>query len=110
MKDLIKELMDLRKLNKEEREKLEKLSKRSKDLENGININIKMNIQAQFIWQEGTSGSVGRPDLYSSFEPMRKKAEEKINKEIEEIINFSNSCADKIGIDRNEFWRDYFLN
>ena len=110
MKDLIKELNDLRKLSKEEREKLKKLSKISKDIEMGINVNIKMNIQVKFIWREGTRGYVSEPDLYNSFEPIRKEAEKKINKEIEGIIKFSNSCADKIGIDRNEFWRDYFLN
>ena len=39
----------------------------------------------------------------------KNEVEKSINDEIEDIIAFSDSCAERLGVDKTEFYNQYFL-
>ena len=103
--------MDISSLDKKTRAKIKILSKRPRQMLNGIPVTINVPVKTKFIWNEGFAGYV--QDIYQSadWNPALKekdKIEKKYNKEIKEIIKFSDSCAKKLGVDKDQFWSDYF--
>lgn len=103
--------IDISPLDKKTKEKIKALSKLSRQMFNGIPITINVPIKTNFIWDEGFSGYV--QDIYqrTDWNPALKekdKIERKYNKEVKEIIKFSDSIAKKLGVDKDQFWHDYF--
>lgn len=103
--------IDISTLDKKTKEKIKVLSKRPRQMLNGIPVTINVSIKTNFIWNEGLSGYV--EDIYQSVDwnpalKEKNKIEKKFNKEVKEIIKFSDSCAKKLGVDKDQFWHDYF--
>lgn len=103
--------IDISPLDKKTKEKIKILSKRGKQMFKGVPVTLNVPVKTHFVWNEGLSGYI--LDIYqmADWNPALKekdKIEKKYNKEIKEIIKFSDSCAKKLGVDKGDFWHDYF--
>jgi len=74
--------------------KIEQMHKRCEELYKGIKVDLIIR------WTEGTECDIVGLDI--------DEIKNEINKEIDNIINFSNSIADQLGVDRDEFFQQYF--
>jgi hypothetical protein len=106
--------IDIRRLNATTKKKIKKIKDRIDTLYRGVKKELVVPMKVHFVasWTEGT-------DCYVSLEPdvgskllisAQRKYRKEINKEIKEIISFSDNLAKQLGYDKQEFWDVVFLN
>lgn len=105
--------IDIGSLCKKTQTKLKKMADRCKALSKGVTIEINVpKIKNIVIWQDGTECCACHIDAknidWKSIQKQQDMIVAKYNTEIKEIIKFSDSCADSLGVDRAEFF-DRFL-
>lgn len=111
-----KNKIDLSPLNATTKKKIEKLKKRIGELYKGVNkeITIPMNMKFSITshWTDGMEGYVyvSKPCAEQKCIALTKKYTKEINKEIKEILNFSDSIAKKLKVDKEVFWNRVFLS
>jgi hypothetical protein len=98
------------------KEKIEVLSKRSKELGSGGEVTVNLPIKIGYVWDSGDTCEVGgwgenlkREINWDFVKSQEELIRNNINKEIKEICDFSDSVADQLGVDRVEFFNQYFV-
>lgn len=121
--------IDISSLDAETKKKIKALGKRSKEIQKGVSDSvcvtlkpIKFKVKAE--WNERVSCDLVNFDYDKGYctgaekamnynnkiiREAHEKFRKKINAEIKDIINFSEKIADKLGVDRTEFFDQYFL-
>lgn len=121
--------IDISSLDANTKKKIKELGKRSKQIQTGVSKTvyitpktIKFKVEAE--WDDGNScylvnfdyddGYYGKADksIENIIKTVKKAHEDfkkNIDAEIKSIIAFSDKIADKLGVDRNEFFDQYFL-
>jgi len=99
--------------------RIAKLSVRTKELFHGVDFNISVPVKATVRWDQGLECYVLGLDENSFnlflngfdwefIENTEIDITKKINEEIKDISDFSDSCADRLGVDRLEFFNQHF--
>ena len=118
--------IDISSLDAETKNKIEQYSERCQELDAVVERPIVLNCKIGVIWDdrwadaEKTYAIIGiaEPtivdvvDESGIWDQIRKEEEKflaEIKKETQEIVNFSNKIADQLGVNREEFWDQYFL-
>lgn len=105
--------IDISSLDNYTQKRIPKLRARYEELEKGIEFDIPVeNIKVIVGWYDGLEADIERADESNiDWDLIASKEDDilkKINEEIQDIIEFSDSCADRLGVDRTEFWDQYF--
>lgn len=104
--------IDITSLDDATKAKIEQYQKRCEELDGVVEKPITLNYKVGVIWDslEPSAVDVGsESDLYDQINKAEKEYLEEIKKEAKEIVKFSEEIADKLGVDRMEFWNQYFL-
>ena len=120
--------IDISSLDAETKKKIKALGKRSKQIQNGVSEAvsitfkpIKFKVEAE--WDEGDSCYLvdfdydryyGKADkafnhIAKTIRDAHENFKKKIDAEIKTITAFSDKIADKLGVNRNDFFDQYFL-
>ncbi len=107
--------IDISSLDNITKEKIEKIEKRCRELSSGQTVTVNLPIEITYGWYDGINGIVSEWGHHLKHEidwDFVKKQEadiqNKLNAEIKEIVDFSNSVADRLSVDRDEFFLEYF--
>lgn len=107
--------IDISSLDEHTKNKIDEMSKRCVELYQGIEVVVNLPITLTFSWTEGETGVVdewgNHPKSEINWDFVQKQEQElqqKMDKEVKDIIDFSNSVADRLGVDRDEFFDQYF--
>ena len=107
--------IDISSLDEYTKNRIEKLSKRCSELYIGIDVVVNLPITLTYTWTEGETGGVGEWGNYPKYEidwdfvqKHEQELQQKMDKEVKDIIDFSNSVADRLGVDRDKFFDQYF--
>jgi len=96
------------------KKKVQKVKKRADALDQGVTkqVVVPVKIDLTAYWNEGTECSVYANEQYESksLADLQKKFKQEIDKEIKDIIKFSDRLAKQLGEDEKEFWVQHFLN
>jgi hypothetical protein len=95
--------------------KIKTIEKRCSELSNGQTVTVNLPIEIAYGWYDGINGIVHewghRIKHEVNWDLVKKHQDEiqqKLDAEIKEILDFSNSVADRLGVDRDEFFAEYF--
>lgn len=106
--------IDISSLDSYTQKRISKLKVRCKELEKGICFDIPINSLKVIVgWYGGHCASIQRADESDINWRLVASEEDdildKVNEEIQDIMDFADSCADRLGVDRKDFWNQYFL-
>jgi hypothetical protein len=110
---------DISSLDEASNSKIEKMHKRCEELSEGVQRSTTIKVDYMVDWNEGTECNIIDigPDIpgipfnlhWDDMEKLMKELKSEIDEEIKNIIDFSESVADQLGVDKTEFWNQYFL-
>lgn len=105
--------IDVGSLDTYTQKRISKLKARYDELAKGIEFDIPIeNVKIIVGWYSGSLACVQRADETNINWDLVKSKEDhilkKINEEIQDIMDFSDSCADRLNVDRNEFFDTVF--
>lgn len=105
--------IDISSLDEYTKNRIEKLGKRCSELSDGVEIVVNLTVKYNCYWTEGESCVIEEwePNRAIDWDFVNKQEEEfrqKIDEEIKDIVDFSNSVADRLGVDRDEMRVQYF--
>lgn len=108
--------IDISSLDEATKNKIVDLKKRCSELGVGEEVVVNLPITITYGWYEGRSGLVHEWGNYPKSEinweivkQNEKEIQQKLDAEIKSILDFSDSIADQLGVDKTEFWNQYFL-
>lgn len=113
--------IDISSLDAETKTKLDHYVVLAKQLQQGIPVDITLKFaqKIKFYWSDGLEGYVSPHSDNESYckysldwcdlSTQEQAIEDKYNLLIKEICDFSNSVADQLGVDRNDFFTSLFL-
>lgn len=110
--------IDISSLDEDTKNKIDEMSKRCSKLYNGVKRSTTLNVDYMVSWTAGTECDIVDigPDIpgipfriyWDNMENLMDDLKQEIDEEIKEIIDFANSVADRLGVDRDEFFSQYF--
>jgi hypothetical protein len=107
--------IDISSLDDITKEKIKAIQQRCSELANGQEITVNLPIKIEYGWFNGNNGVVSEWGHYPKDEidweivkQHEKEIQHKLDTEIKEILDFSNSVADRLSVDRDEFFQQYF--
>lgn len=107
--------IDISSLDEYTKEKIKTIQQRCSELADGQEVTVNLPIKIIYGWYDGISGIVHEwghhPKHEIDWETVKqneKEIQQKLDTEIKEILDFSNSVADRLGVDRDEFFLQYF--
>jgi len=105
--------IDISSLDATTKKKIKELKNRVGELTEGVSkkitITVEVNLNAHWAMGETCFTDFYYPDDESAIDLETKKYKKQIDEEIKVILDFSDSVADKLGVDRTEFWDQCFL-
>lgn len=105
--------IDISSLDAETKKKIKQYSKRCRELDDVVTKPVVLKCKVGVIWDsfEPTGVDVvDEHDLYDQINKAQDKFLAEIKKETKEIVKFANKIADQLGVNREEFWDQYFLS
>jgi hypothetical protein len=112
--------IDISSLDEVTKNKIKEMRKRCAELHKGVHKSVLIKVRCLINWTDGTECDVvdvgvdipGIPlkPHWGDMEKLTNDFKKEIDEEIKNIINFSNSVADKLGVDKEEFFKEYFVN
>jgi len=110
--------IDISSLDEATKNKIEQMYKRCGELNNGVQKSTTIKVDYMVGWDYGTKcyiTDIG-PDIpgvpfmphWDNMEKLMNDFKNEIDEEIINIIDFANSIADQLGVDRDEFFQQYF--
>lgn len=103
--------IDISSLDEHTKNKIDEMNKRCVELYRGIEVIINLPITLTYSWTEGETGVIYDPKSeidWNFVEKQEQELQQKMDKEVKEIIDFADSVADRLGVDRDEFFDQYF--
>lgn len=107
--------IDISSLDKATKNEIERLHKRCEELYEGVTKKLTNSVEVMVNWTEGEeSDIVDMGELEDGsvsenrVEKARQELKTKVDAEIKNIIAFSDNIADQLGVDRTEFFDQYF--
>lgn len=102
--------IDISLLDETTKAKIEKMADRCEALFKGVEFELK--IKNSFFWDADETGfacCIGPENIdWDAIQKQQDAIVNKYNAEIKEILDFSDNCADQLGVDRSEFFDQYF--
>ena len=107
--------IDISSLDEATKNKIVDLRKRCSELGNGEEVVVNLPIKITYGWYEGQSGLVHEWGNYPKSEinweivkQNEKEIQQKLDAEVKSILDFANSVADQLGVNRDDFFDQYF--
>ena len=107
----MKTKIDISSLDDATKDKIAAIQKRCVELSNGQEITVNLPITIGYGWYDGENAVVhewgSAPKYEINWEIVKKHEEDiqkKLDSEVKDIIDFSNSIADRLGVDRDDFF------
>jgi hypothetical protein len=110
-------MIDISSLDNDTKEKLFKYQKRCEELSEGIKRSTTINADYMVVWDMGLESTIIDigPDIpgipfelhWDHMDELMENLKEEIDKEIKEIMKFSDEVADKLGVDRHKFFLEH---
>jgi len=111
--------IDISSLDDATKNKIEQLSKRCDELIDGVQRSTTLQVDYRVIWDDGERVGIEDigPDIpgipfkihWDHMDKLMEDFKKEIDQEIKEIIEFSDSVADQLGVDRYDFFAQYFI-
>jgi len=111
----MKTKIDISSLDEATKNEIERLQRRCEELYEGVTKKLTNDVEVMVIWTEGDESDIvdmGELDDGSvsenRVEKARKELKKKVDKEIKKITEFADKIADKLGVNKDEFFDQYF--
>lgn len=102
-------------LDKKTKDKIKQYHERCEELYEGVTKKLTNDVEVMVNWTEGEESTIidmGELDDGSvsenRVEKARQELKEKVDKEIKKIIEFADKIADKLGVNKDKFFNQYF--
>lgn len=107
--------IDISSLDDITKAKIEKIEKRCHELSSGQTVTVNLPIEITYGWYDGFNGlvhewghDINHEVNWDLVKKHQEEIQQKLDAEIKEIMDFANSVADRLGVDRDEFFSQYF--